>query len=348
MTSLAKIRALLKESHNPLYFYDDDADGLVSYLLLRRGFGKGVGVIIRVRGLSMDEEELYMRKIDEYNPDLVVFLDKPTLNQDVFDKIHVKKIWIDHHSVVDVKGVNYYNPRIRNKKDNKPTSYICYKITKKDLWLASVGSVSDWSLVLFRKFKKSYSDLAEEIKSSWNVKPDEVLYDTKLGELIRVFSFLLKGKVNEVNKNIEMLLKINDPYEILYKKSENGKKLFENAEKVKKQYLELLKKALDESKKSKKRVIAFMYISDQVSFTSELANEMMHRNPGKIIAVGRIKDEQMRISLRSPINGVELPGILEKIFNEMKGSGGGHEHAAAVEIHKDDYEKFIKLLRKHV
>ena len=339
---------LLKESHNPLYFYDDDADGLVSYLLLRKGFGKGNGVIIRVRGMHIDEEELYLRKIAEYNPDLVVFLDKPTLNQDVFDKIHVKKIWIDHHSVVDVKGVNYYNPRIRDKKNNKPTSYICYKITKKDLWLASVGSVSDWSLVLFRKFKKSYRDLSEEIKSSWNVKPDDVLYDTKLGDLIRIFSFLLKGKVNEVNKNIEILLKINDPYEILDKKSENGRRLFEAAEKVKKQYLDLLKKALDEGKKSKGRVLAFTYLSDKISLTSELANELIHRNPGRVIAVARIKDEQMRVSLRSSVNDVELPGILDKIFNEMKGSGGGHEHAVAVEIHRDDYEKFIKLLRKHV
>ena len=348
MTSLAKIRKLLKESNNPLYFYDDDADGLVSYLLLRRGFGKGVGVIIRVRGLSLNEEELYLKKIDEYNPDLVVFLDKPTLNQDIFDKIHVKKIWIDHHSVVDVKGVNYYNPRMLDKKNNQPTSYICYKITRKDLWLASVGSVSDWSLVLFSKFKKSYKDLSEEIKSSWKVKPDDVLYDTKLGDLIRIFSFLLKGKFNEVNKNIEMLLLINDPYEILNKKSENGKKLFEAAEKVKKQYLNLLKKALDEVKKSKSRVIDFAYISDNVSFTSELANELTHRNPGKIIAVARIKDEQMRISLRSSVNDIELPRVLEKIFTEMKGSGGGHEHAVAVEIHSEDYKNFIKLLRKYV
>ena len=74
---------------------------------------------------------------------------------------------------------------------------------------------------------------------------------------------------------------------------------------------------------------------------------MMHRNPGKVIAVGRIRDEQMRISLRSSIGDVELPEILDKIFMEMDGSGGGHEHAVAVEIHRENYEKFIKLLRRY-
>lgn len=352
MTSLAKIRMLLDKSSNPLYFYDDDADGLVSYLLLRREFRKGNGVIIRTRGTHFNEEELYLRKIEEYNPDVVAFLDKPTLNQDIFDKIDVKKIWIDHHNVVDVIGVNYYNPRIKDKNDNKPTSYLCYKVTKskKDLWLATVGSVADWNLILFDRFKKKYRDLTRDfghLKVKKKIMADDVLYNTKLGELIRIFSFLLKGKVNEVSRNIEMLMRINDPYEILEKKSEDGRKLFENAEKVNSQYLELLDKALNENKKSKGRVIPFIYVSDKISFTSDLANELIHRNHGKIIAVGRIKDEQIRFSLRSSIGDVELPIVIEKIFGEIKGTGGGHEHAAAVGIHKDDCERFIQLLRKY-
>lgn len=347
MTTLEMIRKLLKESSNPLYFYDDDPDGLVSYLLLRKGFGKGNGIIIRVRGTSLNEEELYLRKIEEYNPDLVVFLDKPTLNQDVFDKINVKKIWIDHHDVVDVKGVYYYNPRMRNKKNNKPTSYLCYKITKKDLWLGTVGSVADWSLVLFNSFKKRYGDLVGDVKNFKNIKADDVLYNTKLGELVRIFSFILKGRTKDVKKNIEMLLKIDDPYEILNKESENGKILFEGAEKIKNKYNLFLKKAISTGKRTRGRIIAFSYIADDISFTSDLANEMIHKFPVKIIAVGRIKEEMMRISLRSSLNDVELPKIIEKIFSEMKGSGGGHEHAAAVEIHKDDYKKFINLLRKH-
>jgi len=347
MTTLMKIRELLEKSINPLYFYDDDPDGVISYLLLKRKFGKGNGVIIRVRGLHLDEEELYLKKINEFNPDLVVFLDKPTLNQNVFDKIDVGKIWIDHHEIVKVKGVHYYNPRIRNKKDNRPTSYICYKIVKQDMWLAAIGVASDWSLALFSEFKKKYPEFLGDVSLLRNVKPDDVLYKTKLGELARIISFALKGKTLDVRKNIDTLYKIGDPYEILEKKTDSGRKLSESAEKFKKKYSDLLKNAVDENRRSK-RLIIFRYVADDVSFTADLANELLHRFPGKIIAVCRIKDEQTRISLRSSVGDVELPRIIDKICNEIKCSGGGHEHAAAMEIHKDDFDKFIKLLRKHV
>lgn len=347
MTTLMKIRELLEKSINPLYFYDDDPDGVVSYLLLKRKFGKGNGVIIRVRGSHLNEEELYLKKINEFNPDVVVFLDKPTLNQDVFDKIDVTKIWIDHHEVAKVKGVHYYNPRIRNKKDNRPTSYICYRIARQDMWLAAAGVTADWSLALFSEFKKKYPGFVDNISLLKNIKPDDVLYKTKLGELVRIISFVLKGKTLDVKKNIDTLSKIRDPFEILEKKTDHGKRLFESAEKFQKKYSDLFKKAVNENKGSK-RLVVFTYLANDVSFTPNLANELLHRFPGKIIAVCRIKDEQIRISLRSSIGDVELPRIIDKICNEIKCTGGGHEHAAAMEIHKDDFDRFTKLLRKYV
>ena len=114
MDRIREIRTILEDSSNPLFFYDDDPDGLVSYLLLKRKYKKGTGIIIRVRGMhGVDEDELYLRKIEENHPDVVVFLDKPTLNQEIFDKIDVKtKIWIDHHEPVKVKNVIYYNPML--------------------------------------------------------------------------------------------------------------------------------------------------------------------------------------------------------------------------------------------
>lgn len=141
-----------------------------------------------------------------------------------------------------------------------------------------------------------------------------------------------------------MLLKINSPYDILEGKSKEGKRLLESADKFRKKYHFLLNEAIDENKKSK-RLVVFTYLADNASFTSDLANELIHKFPGKVVVVGRIKDEQMRVSLRSSENDIELPAIIHKICGEMKCSGGGHEHAAAVEIHKDDFEKFIRLVR---
>jgi single-stranded DNA-specific DHH superfamily exonuclease len=346
MTTLEEIRKVLGRSENPLFFYDDDPDGTVSYLLLRRWLGRGNGVIIRVRGTRMDEEELYLSKIIEFRPDVVVFLDKPTLDQEMFDKIKVKKIWIDHHDVVDVKGVYYHNPRMKKKSDNRPTSYLCYKITKKDLWLASVGVTADWSLALFKEFKKKYPGLVKKVELFKDLKPDDVLFNTKLGELARIFSFMLKGKTLDVKRSINGLLKINDPFEILEGKSEEGKRLFENAKIINKKYKVVLNSAISLAKKSK-RVIFFNYVSDKITFTSDLANELLHRFPGKIVAVCRAKDEQVRVSLRSSKDDVELPKIIDKICLEIKAGGGGHEHAAAIAFHKEEFNKFKDLLEEY-
>ena len=157
---------------------------------------------------------------------------------------------------------------------------------------------------------------------------------------------MLKGNSLEVNKNISIFSKIESPYEILKEETPKGKFISKYSNKINKIYHNLLEKSLKDVTENK--ILLFIYPDSKISFTSDLANELIHRYPKKIIAVSRIKDEMIRISLRTSLNNVELPGVINKIFNEMKGGGGGHEHAAAVEIHKDDFEKFIKLLRKYV
>ncbi len=339
MKTLDEIKNLIEKSDNPLFFYDDDPDGLVSYLLLKKHFGKGEGVIIRVRGHKLNEEEMYLRKIKEYSPDLVVFLDKPTLTQDIFDKIHVKKIWIDHHSIVKVRGVVYYNPRKEVKK-NQPVSYVCYQITKDNLWLAAVGVTSDWSDLLVKDFKKEYPEL---IPLNGKLKPDDVLFNTKLGELARIFSFVLKGKTSDVRKMVSLILKIESPEEILEQKSIEGKELYSKAEKLGKKYKKLLEEALKLNKKEK--VLIFRYSTRDVSFTSELSNELIHKYPKKVVLVAREAEEELRISLRSGENGVNLPKLLEKVFKEVDGKGGGHEHAGAALIKKEDFNDFVELVK---
>ena len=41
MITLEEIKGYLEKSVNPLFFFDDDADGLCSFLLLYRYFKKG-------------------------------------------------------------------------------------------------------------------------------------------------------------------------------------------------------------------------------------------------------------------------------------------------------------------
>jgi len=343
--TIEKIRKLIEKSDNPLFFYDDDPDGLISYLLLKKHYKKGIGVIIR--RASDNETDLYQEKIKEYSPDLVLFLDKPELKQKVFNQIHVPVIWIDHHIPIKVKGVTYLNPRLKNAGNNKPTSYLCYQITKDNLWLAAVGVTSDWSLALYKDFKKKYPELVKGLKIR-NVKPGDVLYKTELGRLAKIFSFILKGKTSDVRKDINFISKINDPYDILEKKTEEGKFLFEKAEKLTKLYDLLLEQAKKEGKKSG-RILFFRYSEDKkFSFTSNLANELIYIFPNKIVMVAREKEGKVKSSLRSSEKDIKLPRIINKIFRDIPGNGGGHEHACAALFDSKYLESFMELLEKNV
>src|SRR3989344_7354054 len=59
---IENIRQELKESENPLFFFDDDPDGLCSYLLLRKYIEKGKGVVVK-GSATLDVK--YIKKVEE-------------------------------------------------------------------------------------------------------------------------------------------------------------------------------------------------------------------------------------------------------------------------------------------
>ena len=327
-----EIKSYISKSENPLIFYDDDPDGLCSYLLLDKFYQKGKGIVVKGKPV-LDIE--YLRKVKEYSPDLIIVLDKPMISQEFIDSVNVPIVWIDHHPVVQRKGVHYYNPKIKYPDSYTPTTTLVYQITNQDLWIAAIGSLADWHIPEFiREFKKLYPDLIPEIKA-----PEQIIFETKLGKLIRIFSFLLKGKTSDVSKSINIIKKINDPREIINQESSRGKFLYKRAEKISKLYEELLEKAVKYSENDEK-ILLFIYPSSKISFTSELSNELLYKYPDKIIIIGREKDEEIKLSLRS--SKIELPPLIKKALEGVKGYGGGHTKACGANISKDDFKTFIE------
>src|SRR3989344_480002 len=147
MTSLKEIKDYIEKSENPLIFFDDDSDGLCSFLLIYKYFNKGKGILVTHGTL----DDSYVKKVHEYNPDLILVLDKHKIEQDFIDKVSVPVIWIDHHPITEVKGIKYFNPKLYNMK-SQPTSYWCYEITKENLWLSMIGIMADWSLAHLDEF----------------------------------------------------------------------------------------------------------------------------------------------------------------------------------------------------
>ncbi|MCK5107182.1 MAG: DHH family phosphoesterase [Nanoarchaeota archaeon] len=330
------IREQLSKSVNPLFLFDDDADGLCSFLLLYRYVREGHGVFIKT---SPELSEMYLEKVNEYSPDLIVILDKPQVSQVFLDKLKIPVIWIDHHVPVKRHNVKYFNPRLNDDLDNRPTTYWCYKIVQQDLWIATTGCIADWHIPDFvTDFMKEYPDLLPKKYDD----PAKVLFETRIGELYQLFNFILKGKTSEVKAAIKILTRINDPYEILDKTSSQGKYLYKKYSKSKKEYEQLLSEVMPTDDK----VLVYEYSADRTSYTAELSNELLYKYPTKMLIICREKSGEMRCSLRS--KNMDVASKLKGALIDVRGYGGGHLHACGACIKKPDFPKFVENMKELV
>jgi len=337
---ILEIKEHLERTQNPVFFFDNDPDGLCSFLLLQRYIGRGRGVVIKsFPALDIN----YFRKIEELNADYIFILDKPVVSDEFFKKaeqINMPIVWIDHHemdSIVVPDFVNYYNPCLNEQKTNEPVTVLCYQITqrKEDLWIAVIGAITDWFLPEFYpEFCKKYPDLAIESDN-----PFEILYTSKIGSIARMLSNGLKDTTTNVVNMLRLLVKASSPQDIL---EENVKTyaLHKRSEQIYKKYKILLDKAKKLVSKNKK--ILFFKYSGDLSVSGELANELSYRFPGKIIVVAYVKGAKVNISLR----GKNIKEKFLKIIEGVEGAvGGGHNDAVGGQLNPaylDDFERKLK------
>src|SRR3989338_2355953 len=345
---IEEIREHLNKSQNPVFFFDNDCDGLMAFILLRRYIGRGKGVAIK----SFPElDESYVRKIEEFNADYVFILDKPQVSKEFIDEVKQKNlpiVWIDHHDV-DVnlnylkdKNVDYYNPVFSKQKSGEPTSYIAYNIagSKKDLWLALIGCVADNFLPEFLgEVIKQYPELfSKSINSAF-----ELLYETEFGKLVMMFSFALKDKTSNVVSMINILFTANSPFDIL-KEDDKNFKISKRYQQVSSVYSKLFEKAKMVAR-SPRKVIFFQY-GGELSLSADLANELSYRFPGKVIIVAYIKGAIANVSVRGRVNVRE---ITLKAIKEIEGAtGGGHEHATGAKLKVEDLPRFKEFFEREV
>ncbi|MBU2638366.1 MAG: DHH family phosphoesterase [Nanoarchaeota archaeon] len=332
---MAEFRKLLDESKRPLFFFDDDPDGLCSYLLLKKYAQKGRGVVIKAAPILGTQ---YNRKIMEYRPDRIFVLDKPVIEQDFIDEAGVQVVWLDHHPLVDIKGAKYFNPLFNEPKDSKPTVYWAYRIAGGPLWLAMAGCIGDWFVPEFAKdFAEKYPKLLPFIG-----EPGNVLYDTELGHLARILASILKGPTTDVFKCISSLEKIQEPEEILEGTTPAGRYILKYYKKINQAYEKLLQKAMATADKS--NFFVFTYPLTKMTFSGDLANELLYRLPGKFIIVARLKQDSVAFSMRG-LN-YSIPPMLKQALEGLDGYGGGHEHACGGSVSKNDFSVLVERLRE--
>lgn len=334
---LGKIRDELDSCKRPLYLFDDDPDGLCSFLLLYRYKKEGKGVVVKSSPKVGTE---FMNKVEEYGPDKIFILDKPMLSQDFVDEAKVPIVYVDHHEVQQLQNVVYFNPKNYDDPENEGngcTTYWCHKVVDNDMWITMIGCIADWYVPPFLdEFVKKYPDL---LAKEYN-QPEKILYETKIGELSRVFSMILKGKTTDVMKCIKILTRIKDPHEILDETTPQGKLIFKRYQYIISQYKELLSKI----KVTDDKIILFTYHDSHMSFTGDVSNELLYKYPKKIIIIAREKSGEMKCSIRSA--EVEISEILKTALVGINGYGGGHKHACGACIKVEDFEKFVEQFRK--
>ncbi len=336
---IKEIKAHLEKAQNPVFFFDNDPDGLCAFLLLQRYIGRGKGVsVTSFPDLSLD----YFRKIKELNADYIFILDKPVVSKEFFEavkQINIPVVWIDHHEI-DKKNipefVNYYNPLLNKSKTNEPVTYLCYKITQKkeDLWIAVIGSISDKFVPdFYSEFLKEYPDLGFKTDEAF-----DIFYKSQIGEIAMIFSFALKDRTTNVVNMLKFLMKVKTPYEVLEENTKN-KTMHDRFNQVKKKYKKLMEKAELLGRKPEK-ILFFQYASD-LSISAELSNRLSYYLPDKYIVVMRISGDKVSISCR----GKNIRKYLLEVIKDLDdATGGGHEDAVGAKIKVEDLEKFKKNL----
>jgi len=336
---ISEIREHLEKAQNPLFFFDNDNDGLCSFLLLQRFLGRGRGVVIKS---FPDLNVSYYRKVVELKPDYVFILDKPVVSKEFLDKIkqdNIPVVWIDHHMVDKPEDeVHYYNS-YHNDKTNEPVSYVCYNVTnkKEDIWLAIIGCISDCYMPdFFEEFNEKYPELSKKNPKS----AFDLLYSSEIGKIARILDFSLKDTTTNVVNMLRFMIRAKGPLDILEENSKT-KQILRRYEQINTKYQELMENA----RKQKGDKLLYFQYGGQLSLSANLSNQLRYEFPKKTIVVAYLNGDIANISIR----GENARKITLEAINGIEGaSGGGHEGATGAKMNVSSVPLFKERIEKVV
>ena len=102
-----EFRGFVKDAKRPLIFFDDDGDGTTSFTMLYHALGAGNGVPVKS---GPEVTDFFLRKVEEYRPDVIFVLDKPMVSDEFIDAVKVD-LFPDEVFVFSPRGDVYNLPR---------------------------------------------------------------------------------------------------------------------------------------------------------------------------------------------------------------------------------------------
>ncbi|MBD3318565.1 hypothetical protein GF342_01510 [Candidatus Woesearchaeota archaeon] len=324
---ITKARSFLSSAKNPLYLFDDDADGICAYLLLYRAFREGRAYLVKSKPHITASHATLVR--DE---DALVVLDVALMDQEFVDVVKRPVLWIDHHPCQEIDKVLLVNDV------SVSTAAMCYQIVKRDLWLAAVGSIDDhlWPPFI-DEFKQQYADLLGTVHDLGHAR-----FDAPVGVIARVISFSLKGDSKTVKRSLQALQRVKSPYEILGQETVDARWLWARYLDVHDELLKIKEQAMRVEPED--GLWVFVYTPGRFSITKDLANEMMYRKSLPVLLLGRLRRERIVCSLRSR-SDIPLATLLKTALQGIEGYGGGHRNACGASIAREDFDRFCSNIR---
>ncbi len=338
MLSRDQVKAVqqrLDEVTRRLYFFDNDVDGLASFLLLNSQW-PAIDFQCLLSGPS--DEELYFTKLQETGFQLAVILDRPMVSERVIQALE-QVLWIDHHPPVTAYGAQYVNPRKEN--GNIPTACLAQALlpntNPQTLLLSALGAAWDYYLPShFTKLREQFPSLIDT--NSTNL--DIIHFDSQFGYLLRLLTFLLTGKKSEIHSNIERLRRIEDIRTVFTDTS-----LQQHYQEKERKYEQLITQAQEEALAMNDALLVFTYAAHD-SYTGYLANHLRYLF-GKTVVVAKTFPDSNRytMSIRAT-DDIDLHTVLPKAFDGLRGDYGGHEHACGAHIAKAEFDTCINRLQE--
>ncbi len=337
-SEIKEIRNFLENSSNPLFFFDNDADGLCSFAILQRAIQRGYGVPIKT---YPDLSVQYIRKVNELSPDAIFVLDKAEISKEFIEEVYSRNIpivWIDHHPSKTpehlIQKTNYYNSGV----NCEPVTYIAQKIfnRQEDLILALIGCISDVYM----------PDFAEKISSDYpelfnaNISAFDALHKTEIGKIVRMLNFGLMDTTTNVIKLMKFICSIKSPYDF-FEENSRTRDFHKRYSTLNKELDKLITKA---NKVNRDPKILFFSYEGQTSMSAILSNQLYFENKDKTIIVAYKRPDKVNLSIRGK-NALEITkAILEKIDGA---TGGGHKEATGAMISIGEFEN-LKIIIKEL
>lgn len=341
--SLDDIRTRLEGASCPVFLFDNDADGLCSYVIARRALGKGKGIPVR----SYPELDVgYCEQALILGADMVVVLDKPFISEASIRLLQERSIpllILDHHVVEKTYSPEIgsypleYNPALLegSERSTEPVSYLMYCALgrKEDLWLMIAGCIADHYLpVEWEVFSVHYPALGGKVQS-----PFHAYYLTPLGTLAQSLNFGLKDSLAHVKALVTFLSECSGPEQVL---GDEAPLSFRDKMHT---LSEALERFIGEAQVHGSLVV--VQYSGATSMSADIANKLSFLYPGNYILVAYCKGSVTNLSLR----GKGVKKIFDALVPTFPGLlGGGHEDAVGGRMVSASVEGFIKAFQEKI